>query len=702
MAIQGTARKGRKEFLIKAMIGMVIPIYAGYVLGQYMPLSKLLGSELTVSSLIPSIGNITQYTKGSISICFMAYMIMVLKLYDPRHYKGGSEHGDAKWDSWKKSIKYRHKENLKYRLAKWMMQSNIPIINYFTKKHWEKRSKTLPAVESDNRILSKHVQFDVDTKTGKINANTVCIGSPGSRKTTSIVYTNCMQLGGSKVICDPKAETTYRLAGFFENAGYKVKILDLMNMDESECFNPFVYVSSDEDIPKMVSFCFRGFDTQKPDGGNKDPFWDDANMLEICAICYLLWYDARKEDQTLPMAMKLVNLNSLKVKRTNKATGKEEEITGLTALFNDYAERCGENNMPITYFRMFNKAKDKTLSNMETTLVAKLQMLLQPKVVRLLSKDELDLWDIGIHKTVLFLKCPDADRSYNFVVSMVYMFLYKCLYYVADELCQGRGCPVPVQIIQDEFTSFPQPDNYLDIMRGCRSRNVSMFPIFQDIPSLKTMKIFGDKFNALFGQVDSWIFLGSQEGEETCKWVSDQLGEETVTVVNKSGNGSSTSTTGSKLASINALESMPDNMCIIKMKGCNPIYDEKYPFLLHPNIKKTAILRDGSGIPLYTRASKKEQVEEKIDESKILKVSSDDPNSVVVEKTEIIIKPKPDDNTEIDKSDESDPSEASDYEQPEESYEDEADFDSSDLNEDEKQRERKLKLERLRRIFTKM
>ena len=88
MAIQGTARKGRKEFLIKAMIGMVIPIYAGYVLGQYMPLSKLLDSELTISSLIPSMGNITQYTKGAVSLCFMAYMILVLKLYDPKHYRG--------------------------------------------------------------------------------------------------------------------------------------------------------------------------------------------------------------------------------------------------------------------------------------------------------------------------------------------------------------------------------------------------------------------------------------------------------------------------------------------------------------------------------------------------------------------------------------------------------------------------------------
>ena len=54
MAIQGTERKGRRDYFIKAAIGLVIPVYAGYVLGQYMPLSNLLSSpEISISSLIP-------------------------------------------------------------------------------------------------------------------------------------------------------------------------------------------------------------------------------------------------------------------------------------------------------------------------------------------------------------------------------------------------------------------------------------------------------------------------------------------------------------------------------------------------------------------------------------------------------------------------------------------------------------------------
>lgn len=36
MAIQGAERKGRRDYFIKAAIGLIIPVYAGYVLGQYI------------------------------------------------------------------------------------------------------------------------------------------------------------------------------------------------------------------------------------------------------------------------------------------------------------------------------------------------------------------------------------------------------------------------------------------------------------------------------------------------------------------------------------------------------------------------------------------------------------------------------------------------------------------------------------------
>ena len=585
MGIQGRPRERRSAYILKTLYFIPIPILVGFYLAKFFPLKNLIINYDNINWLDGIIHpEINEYTGGVIMLCLIAYAFFAWQLYTPDNKRAYAEYGSARWGKWETLVRrYACKENDSYLYAlKHLKKRLIRRSSPFAETEME-------PVSSNNRIMSEHVKFDINVKTSRMNANSVGIGSAGSRKTTTLVYTNIMQNGGSMGVCDPKGDVTPRCAGFCENAGYKVKILDLIDMDNSDRFNPFDYVKDDKDIISMVSFCFKGLDTDKA-GTSKDPFWDDANMLEIAAVCYLLYYDARPEDRTLSMAMKLVNLNSFTINRNGV------KKTGLSWLFYDFEQKHGSNNMPMTYFQMFDKAKDKTLSNIETTLAAKMQMLLQPKVERLMSKDDLKLGDLGRERQVLFLRVPDSDDSFNFIVSMVYMFLYKELYYVSDVEEMGNGCKVPVTILQDEFTSFPQPNNYLSILSGCRSRNIGLFPIFQDIARLKNMKCLGEGWSSIFGQADSWVFLGSQE-PETCKFISEQLGKETIEVVNKRD----TTHAGRELATPDELAAMDKNHCIVKFNGEPPIYDTKYPFLKHPNIKLTAIPRDGSGIPYYKR-----------------------------------------------------------------------------------------------------
>ena len=35
--------------------------------------------------------------------------------------------------------------------------------------------------------------------------------------------------------------------------GYKIKVLDLIDMDKSDCYNPFVYIREDNDILRLAS-----------------------------------------------------------------------------------------------------------------------------------------------------------------------------------------------------------------------------------------------------------------------------------------------------------------------------------------------------------------------------------------------------------------------------------------------------------------
>lgn len=595
MAIQGRPRQRRSEYFLKSLIFIPIPILLGIYLAKHFPLANLIANWDSIDWVYDIFHpELNEYTGIVIWIFIMIYIFIVWQTYTPDNRRSYDEYGSARWGKWQVlRQKYAAEENKEYSDALKNLKKRL------ISRQSPEADPNMKPVCSYNRILSEHCGYDINVRTSHMNANSVGIGSAGSAKTTSLVYTNIMQGGGSLAVCDPKGDVTPRLAGFCERAGYKVKILDLIDMDNSDRFNPFEYVKEDEDIISMVSFCFRGLDNDKS-GTSKDPFWDDANMLEIAAVCYLLYYDARPEDRTLSMAMKLVNLNSLTVARN--IGGVAVKKTGLSWLFYDFEQKHGSNNMPMTYFQMFNKAKDKTLSNIETTLAAKMQLLLQPKVERLMSKDDLKLGDLGRnaeHPEVLFLRVPDANDSFNFIVSMVYMFMYKELYYVSDVENMGAGCECPVTILQDEFTSFPQPNNYLSILSGCRSRNIGLFPIFQDIARLKNMKCLGQGWSSIFGQADSWVFLGSQE-PETAKFISEQLGKETIQV--PSGKDKSTYT-GRELATPDELMAMDKKHCIVKFNGEPPIYDTKYPFLKHPNIKLTAIPRDKSGIPFYTRTN---------------------------------------------------------------------------------------------------
>ena len=54
------------------------------------------------------------------------------------------------------------------------------------------------------------------------------------------------------------------------------------------------------------------------------------------------------------------------------------------------------------------------------------------QVLRLLSRDDLDLAELGIGvngdgetKTALFCVIPDSDKSYNFIIGMLYTCAHK-------------------------------------------------------------------------------------------------------------------------------------------------------------------------------------------------------------------------------------------------------------------------------------
>lgn len=119
---------------------------------------------------------------------------------------------------------------------------------------------------------------------------------------------------------------------------------------------------------------------------------------------------------------------------------------------------------------------------------ARLGLLQNPQILRILDHDEMEIEEIGIgvdgdrnRKTALFCVTPDSDKSYAFLIGMLYSQIFQELYYQADFHYNGK-LPINVNFMLDEFANVPLPDDYCSLLSTMRSRNISCTILSKTLP----------------------------------------------------------------------------------------------------------------------------------------------------------------------------------------------------------------------------
>lgn len=103
-------------------------------------------------------------------------------------------------------------------------------------------------------------------------------GGSGAGKTRFYCKPNLMQTSNSsQVILDPKGEILRDVGNLLEKAGYEIKVLDLISMEKSHCYNPFVYLRNDNDIQRLVTNLFKS--TTPKGSQSNDPF---GTLRRVC------------------------------------------------------------------------------------------------------------------------------------------------------------------------------------------------------------------------------------------------------------------------------------------------------------------------------------------------------------------------------------------------------------------------------------
>ena len=482
-------------------------------------------------------------------LIFLLIYVLSIMVYEStkKNYRRREEHGSAKWG----------------------------FASHLNKKYMQKP-------ENMNKILTKNVKLGLKGKQHKRNLNVLVVGGSGAGKTFSYCKPNIMQANTSFVCLDPKGEIVRDTGYLLEKKGYEVKVLDLINMDRSHCYNPFVYLKNDNDVQKLVTNLFKS--TTPKGASSNDPFWDTAAQMLLLALIFYLIYEAPEEEQNFVMVMELLRAGDVK-------EDDDDYVSPLDMLFNRLETKNPE-HIALKYYRAYHSGSAKTLKSIQITLASRLEKFNLESLANMTMTDELDLPSLGEKKVALFALIPDNDTSFNFLVSILYTQIFQQLFYLADHK-YGGSLPVHVHFVMDEFANVSLPDDFDKILSVMRSREVSVSIILQNLAQLKAL--FEKQWESIVGNCDEFLYLGGNE-QSTHKYVSELLGKETIdtnTYGKSSGRSGSYSTnyqnSGRELMTPDEVRMLDNKYALLFIRGERPVQDFKFNLFEHSNVELSGL-----------------------------------------------------------------------------------------------------------------
>lgn len=577
-------------YILLGILSVFVIWLALMVAGCYEENIKLfeLLDRLTAAMNNPTHITLNEYSLKAVLIFLFLYAMGIGVYFSSReNRRPGEEHGSARWGNVKSVVKrYMDKDSYK------------------------------------NIILSQNMRLGLNAKKHRRNLNVLVVGGSGAGKTRFYAKPNLMQCNTSFIVADPKGEMLRSIAPLLIENGYDIKVFNLIEPENSDGYNPFVYIRKDEDVIKLISNLIQN--TTPKNAQQNDPFWEKSEIALDSALMLYLLHEAPPEEQTFEMLMFLIE---------NAATVEDEDESGYQSpvdiLFQGLEDEKPE-HIAVRQYKIFKQASGKTAKSILISAAVRLAAFNLPEIAKMTSYDNLDIGTLGERKRAIFCVIPDNDNSFNYLVGMLYTQAFQALYFNADNN-HGGELPIPVHIVMDEFANVALPDNFERILATMRSRRISVSIIIQNMAQLKAL--FKDSWENITGNCDTLLYLGGNE-QSTHEYISKMLGKETIDTrtrgITKGQHGSSNTNyqnAGRELLTLDEVRLLDNSNALIFIRGERPLIDKKFDILSHPNVAKTA---DGKAVPYkhsksekYLRNDLSFTINEDLSNIKLLEVDGD-------------------------------------------------------------------------------
>lgn len=406
------------------------------------------------------------------------------------------------------------------------------------------------------------------------NTNVLIVGGSGSGKSSAYTIPNAHQCLGSYIFTDPKGEIYDATAGYLRSQGYEIKLLNLVNPQSSDSYNPLQHIKSEIDVDVIANTVVKGQQSEQATGA--DPYWDNMAELLLKALIYYLLAARPPEEQNLASCAELVRAANNK---------------GSTNLLSELINKLPYDHPARMNFKSVEIASDKTYSSILSSLQSKLGKFDSKDIADVTSTNTINFEDIATRKTALYVVSSDTHAAYDFLLTIFFSQMIQQLYDFADK--NGGKLPVKTFFILDEFANIGQIPDFDKKISTSRSRGISFSVILQNLDQLKG--IYEKSYETIIGNCDTHVFLGSNS-YATVEYFSKELGEKTITHMSKSvnrtneadrkGYSESDQIMARALMTPDELRRMPTDQCIIFEKGLKPIKANKYWWYKKNNISR--------------------------------------------------------------------------------------------------------------------
>lgn len=542
--------------------GIVIAgcVYLGFFLGS------ILHPDMTLYTLIPVLKEqmahpleirMTAYTPYTMAAVFLtAFLYLMVQKANRKNYRFGKEHGSARWAE----------------------------AAALTKQLGDKGNY--------HRILSQNLRLSMNTRKTMRNNNIFCIGGSGAGKSMFLIKRNIMEMQGSFAATDPKGELLGSAGNYLRENGYQIKVFNLINPKESNKYNPFAYIRTETDVIKLITNLMKNTTPKK--SSSSDPFWEKSESLFLQALFYYVWMEMPPGRKNIVSVLELL----AEAKREKDEPSRLDRRFELLARTNP----LGGDHPAVRQYRKVMDGADNTIKSIIISVNARLAFLENKDIKELLETDELHFGELGTGKnsdkktkTALFIVTPDSDKSYAFLIGMLYEQLMQELYFQADTKYGGR-LPLHVTMYLDEFYNTPLPDSYLNFLSTMRSREISNVIVVQNIAQIK--ELFKDGWETIPGNADTLVYLGGNESSSH-KYISELLGKSTIdkrssgeTLGKRGSSSRNYDVLGRELMTPDEVRKLDNKKCIVLIRGCDPVIDFKFNTFKHPMFKRSG---DGGG-----------------------------------------------------------------------------------------------------------